>query len=175
MKKLLIVSSIALTILAAILMNAKSQTPSVVNSVKISSLYLYPTASPSSTFSLIDDPSRLTAIFGTPTSSTTKFEEFYNSNVQRVEYRGLKFSYLDDEILNLHIKSPVVSMALVGSKGFKVGDKISNLDSIFPDSYALRKDESIYISITAPDGSPTDGFINIFYGSDNTITDIIIR
>ena len=175
MRKISVIIILVVVSATFMLLKGKGKRPVDGDSVKISSLNLHPTANPSSAFNLLDPSSKLSAVFGSPLNVKTEFSEMYDGNVTQYEFEGFYASYFEGHAISNQIKNSTVSLGIVGAGSIKIGDSINKLESIFPKSLALKKDDQIYVSILTPSGEVSDSFLVFDYDANNVVTSIIIN
>jgi hypothetical protein len=173
--KVLIVPVLAVVAVTFVLLKTKSQGPISGDSIKVTSLYLHLTTNPGSTFNLLDPPSKLNSVFGLPLHTKTEFSEMYDGNVTQYSFRGISISYFEGHAISRQIKDATVSLGVTGVSSIKIGDNISFIQSAFPNSYALKEDEQIFVSILTPTGDVSDSFLVFEYDTNNIVTSIIIN
>lgn len=86
--------------------------------------------------------------FGNPSSIKNVYLEMEDKQAEKFNYNGLTILLVDDFVNGFEITSP--SFASTPNQ-IKVGDSVSVLSSIFPDSYKNRLNSGIHVDIEDQD------------------------
>lgn len=107
------------------------------------------------------------ATFGQPSQIITDYSEMDDNDMYVYEYMGLKVYIINDLVDSFEISS---SMYLLTNYNIKIGDNISSIENIFPNSFKLRNQDYLKLDI-----KDSDMFLTIeFNSTSNDISKINI-
>ncbi len=126
------------------------------------------------TFSFKQTESSLVTILGNPETIEKYYNEMDDENWLDYRYSGNSFYFFNNKLIDFELKSNAFYFY---NPIIKVGNYISGINSVFPNSYLNRGIVSnlgfITIDINMPDGTISDVFIEINYNKvSNIITSI---
>ncbi|PKV66341.1 hypothetical protein [Pontibacter ramchanderi] len=128
----------------------------------------------SSIFKLNDTPTALTSVLGKPKSIDNVRSEQDNKSYYLYTYKHGSFYFDVDKLVSININSGSVIMSFNGQNHIRVGDNISSLQDIFPNSYHLKEDGQLFVNFKTSSGTATDDAILFEYDAKGVITNIII-
>ena len=125
-------------------------------------------------FSLQQTENSLITILGNPETIENYSNEVDGENWQDYKYSGNSFYFFNNKLVDFELKN---DMFYFYNPMIKVGNHISEINSVFPNSYLNKGIVSdigfITIDINMPDGTISDTFIEINYNKiSNIITSI---
>lgn len=145
--------------------------PDIVEAAKVS---LKPTGSSGDAFTLAESPSKLMSVFGTPVSTSNAFSELDKTTINRYDFKGLEVYFEGSRLFSLKIKDDATSLILDGKATIKAGDHISSLGTLFPKSYAARKDGQMLVGLKLLNGNASETSVGFWYDEAGVITAIVI-
>ncbi|HEY0897615.1 MAG TPA: hypothetical protein VGE15_13740 [Sphingobacteriaceae bacterium] len=108
--------------------------------------------------------------FGAPSSSVQEYGEMDDITFTKSDYGGLTIWFDQGRTAYLDIETTAYGL-VYKNQIIKVGNNISTLGSLFPNSYAARANEQIHIQLHAA-GVMTDARIVIRFNQSDKIRDI---
>ncbi|PVY41719.1 hypothetical protein [Pontibacter virosus] len=125
-------------------------------------------------FKLTDSPTILTSVLGKPKSIDNINSEQDTKIYKEYIYDNASFYFDADKLTSIHIKTSSFILSLNGLHHIRVGDNISGLQDIFPNSYHLKEDGQLFVNFKTSNGTATDEAILFEYDSTGVLTNIII-
>jgi hypothetical protein len=126
------------------------------------------------TFSFEQTERSLVSLIGKPETIGNYYNEIEDENWQEYSYSGNSFYFFGDKLIGFELRSAAFYFY---NPIIKVGNSISGINSLFPNSYLNRGIVGdlgfVTIDISMPDGTISDIFIVINYNKvSNIITSI---
>ncbi|MBD1397881.1 hypothetical protein H9Q13_11955 [Pontibacter sp. JH31] len=174
MNKLFILLAV-IAVMSIYVYNAQSQTNSnLPDLIDQSIVTIKPSAGSSSGFKLTNTPTTLTSVLGEPKSIDNIHSEQDDKRYDVYTYEDASFYFDADKLVSTSINSSSIIVSFNGQNHIRVGDNISSLQDIFPNSYNLMKDGQLFVNFKTSNGIATDEAILFEYKANGVITNIII-
>jgi len=176
MKKKLIFSIIILTTITTISFLAKSQSPNSSDSINLSAFDMEPTGNGySSSNTVLLSESAFITRFGAPSSSSTDYSEVDEANMNHYIYSGAQAWFMDNRLQALEFTSPDYNLVMSNGNSVKVGDPVSTLASMFPNSWAGRTLNQAFVALQNSQGQIDTNLLFEFDPNTGLITTISIQ
>ncbi len=124
------------------------------------------------TIPLLASPEAVNRAFGAPSSSVPYYGEMDDITYTKSDYDGLTIYFDNGKTAYLDLAAPAYGLVL-NKQVIRVGNNISTLSALFPDSYAARTNEQIFIELRA-NGEMIDMRIVISFNQSDEITGIFL-
>jgi len=115
--------------------------------------------------------------FGKPLKQTSKYSKFNNAYSTNFIYKGAEAWYKNDTLKSLIFTNSNYKLVLSNGMTIKVGDSISRLSKLFPNSWNDRKStlkNQVYVELVNSSGPLDAGLIFEFKPSNGLITTIAL-
>lgn len=119
------------------------------------------------------DASLIQTKFGTPSAISSEFWEWDGITVRKLDYNGNLFSIHDNKLLSFELNNADFYVGKT-DRAIRVGDKISNLATWYPNSYNNRGSDFMLLIVAFSPTDPTrkSEYISIEFNRNGTITKV---